>query len=835
MALAPAPPGAALPALELRLTALPRARSCPHIKLHFSSRAGSAAPVSCLLGASLVVLGRRGRRRALRLPRRVVTVDVSEELRASLQERTLDALDFDFVLGKLRDQCCTAEAIALCDDPANLLAESAEEARDLYRGVLELATLEDTDLVLDEELDIAKPLSLCAQGAILDPEGLIKVSAAVESLMKLSMGLQGARVRGLQIPWLTQRADRIELPDELLDLFLEAFDEEGELNLTKFPELAEELAKKQKLEETCAELIIKVLASGKYRNYCKEDGYQQFGSHYVLSVRPKNAKQVGPILTESRSGNLVYCEPYELVEPSDELKQCKKMIEMTTRRIYARMSAAISKAHDSFKECLYAAAEIDLARARLFLGEDMEGEVPEIGDEGVLVARHARNPCLLLREGLNVKGYRLELGSPGPQGLVLSGPNAGGKTVTLKTIGLLALLARCGIPVPAGESPRIDFFGVVLADLGDMQTIEDDLSTYSAHLVASRIMLEAAEATGRRALLLVDEAGTGTDPMQGAALARAVLETMLETGARIVSTTHCMQLKNWALEDPRLMTAAMEYKNGLPTFRLVQGAAGESHAIETARRLQLPSATVRRAELLLTEDQRSLLMLQRKAEELENDLRDQLQRAKKREAEAVEAAQLAQAQTRAVEEAEERLRFQEQDLDARRERLQAQLEAKHKARAEAHEFKLQEILRQVRTRIDAGEGAGLKLVGDQLGNLSLERDQAAVAAAQAAQLAAKKKAAMPGVLTDADQVQVGDWVTVLKRGPNYGQKGPVQQILETINGPQISVSVGSRMTNFAKSDLGKAQRPAPFGAKKKKKVRTGPSRDYSKVKYADGW
>eukprot|EP00438_Fugacium_kawagutii_P020216 Skav207633 [mRNA] locus=scaffold1878:377646:397516:- [translate_table: standard] len=136
---------------------------------------------------------------------------------------------------------------------------------------------------------------------------------------------------------------------------------------------------------------------------------------------------------------------------------------------------------------------------------------------------------------------------------------------------------------------------VVLADVGDMQTIVDDLSTYSAHLVASRIMLSAAEGVGPRALVMVDEAATGTDPQQGAALARAMLESFLEMGARVVTTTHSNQLKDWAFQDERTMTAAMEYKSGRPTYRLTTNAVGESHAIETAQRLGLPTTLVLRS------------------------------------------------------------------------------------------------------------------------------------------------------------------------------------------------------------------------------------------------
>lgn len=749
--------------------------------------------------------------------------DVDDELAQSLQLRTLESLDFGYVIGKLRGHCYTAAALAMTQDPSALLASSPEEVQELYAAVTEVATLEDADLTLDDPLNVQAAIDACSRGSVLDPPQLREVSLAIEALLKLRNGLERAVARGAQLPTLIGIVEQIELPDELLDGMLGAFDEEGELSEAKFPELANMRQRIRLLEEKCASKIESVLSSGKYASYLADDGYMQIGGHYVLSVRPQHIRKVGQVMDQSRSGQTSYVEPREVVGMSAELIELQKELKFSVRRILGQMCIAVARASPALKACLQAAGEIDLARARLFLGEDMEGEVPEVRNEGVIMARHARNPCLLLRGGTRVVGNRVELGS-WAQGIILSGPNAGGKTVVLKTIGLLALLVRCGIPVPAGESPRVDFFNVVLAEIGDMQTIVDDLSTYSAHLVASRIILASTEHSGARALVMIDEAGTGTDPMQGAALARAVLEALLNRGARVVATTHCMQLKNWALDDPRTEIAAMEYKQGRPTFKLVRNSVGESYAIETARRLELPASLVQRAEELLSEDHRSLLTLQRNAEELEKQLTFQVQKATEREAQAAVAERLAKERERAFAEKEKALADMERDLLARQERLRSQLEAEHRARVTSHERKLQEIM--VILKQETGEGKGrLKVVGDAIEEFQLVRDEAAYHAEQRARL-------VPHALNQADSVSPGDWVVVLARTPWYGFKGRVQQVLGGAGGTPVRVKL--KLEGFGdtldleKTELGKTSAPSrQTGLSKQDKK--SPARDYSKM------
>jgi DNA mismatch repair protein MutS2 len=224
-----------------------------------------------------------------------------------------------------------------------------------------------------------------------------------------------------------------------------------------------------------------------------------------------------------------------------------------------------------------------------------------VGSEGRIEARAARHPVLVLRQ-VPVVGNELAIGRDHVV-LVLSGPNAGGKTVALKTFGLLAELVRHGNFVPAAEGTRVDLFQDVVAVIGDQQTVEGDLSSFSAHLVALRALLDRAAPDQ---LVLLDEIASGTDPAQGSALAQAVLEHLAARGPRVVVTTHFAPLKGLSATKPEFAAAAVQYRNGRPTYRLVAGAAGESHALDIAARVGLPAALLDRATALLGDQELEL-------------------------------------------------------------------------------------------------------------------------------------------------------------------------------------------------------------------------------------
>mmetsp|Transcript_100958 Transcript_100958/g.324087 ORF Transcript_100958/g.324087 Transcript_100958/m.324087 type:complete len:870 (+) Transcript_100958:51-2660(+) len=782
------------------------------------------AAISGILGASLLCsaaslrAGTLGARQQRRLQRgrkvwKVAAAATDDEVDAqdaqlaeSLAQRTLEALDFDFVIQKLRGNCYTKMAQEMCGNYANLMANTAEEARELYREVQELTLLEDDDVSLAEPLDIVGPIEEAKRGAVLEQPQLAQVARAIELMLKMRTGLVNASERGVAIPHLLDISGEMDLPEEILDALLGSFDEAGELSDKKYPEIVLMRRRIEEIEREGLAKMREILSSGRYRKMMADDGYVQYGGTLTLAIKASEIGKVGGnVIDESRSGKMVYVEPPELAGNGAELKATQTELKFKIRRILGQMSLAITHAAEPMMVCLKACARIDLARARLFLGEDMEGDIPEVGEEGVIVARRARNPCLLLRRGNRVVGYRLELGT-WCQGLILSGPNAGGKTVVLKTLGLFALLARCGIPVPAGENARVDFFSIVLAEVGDMQTIVDDLSTYSAHLVAARIILRQTRDAGVGALVMMDEAGTGTDPQQGAAIARATMETLLDYGTRLVATTHSLALKNWGMEDARTDVSAMEYKEGKPTFRLVRNAIGESHAIETARRLRLPQALVDRAESLLGEDQRSLLALQRRAEDLERELVEKVRRAEEREVKAREVELKARTQSEECAAKQEHLSTVERGLVMRQERMHEQFEMETKALRQVQVAKLNKIVQELKSASN-GEQSCFKVVGDSIEDLKLEKDFDAVA-----KLKKKRESeALPGALSANEPLNMGEWVMVLASSPWYGFKGSVSRVIPGTGGQAARVSVSlqgaSRIEEFKQTELGKTISP----------------------------
>jgi len=304
----------------------------------------------------------------------------------------------------------------------------------------------------------------------------------------------------------------------------------------------------------------------------------------------------------SRSGKTVYVEPSEIVGPTNELRQVEHELEAEEARVWRLLTEEVWHNRRDLRTSVQAVARLDLCVARCMLGERMDGVIPSVEDEGIIELKNAKHPVLMLRKIEGVVGSDVSLGSDGNLGLVLTGPNSGGKTVILKLLGLLALMSRCGIPIPV-EHGRLDFFNPVLADIGDIQSVDSDLSTFSGHMLVCR---EVLAKSGKNALVLMDELGSGTDPNQGVAIAQALLEALLDTGCRVAITTHYMALKQLASSDDRFSVAGMQFVGGRPTYKLLPGVVGESYALAVAERLQLPHTVLDRANELLDSETRQM-------------------------------------------------------------------------------------------------------------------------------------------------------------------------------------------------------------------------------------
>lgn len=539
-----------------------------------------------------------------------------------LEQRTLEGLDWP-VLVQAWSQCARttlgAEAIASMRplrDPGGVRAA--------WDAVDELRTLEDSGVVVPvgDVQDIRSPLGRAERGQVLEGPALLQAGRTLRALVHLERVLHR---HAENAPVLATIASIIHIDAEVVDELNRAFDPTGQLSSTTFPRLGELRRGIQSLHEEIRHTLDRYVRGEELGDLLQDRYWTQRENRYVLPIKAHARRwDLGIVHGASGSGQTVFIEPHAVIQLNNRLRVAEAELTAEEHRILTALSARLGTVVGPAREALEAATLIDLAAAREGFARRLGAVRPHTGDTGTIRLKGARHPVLVLR-GVPVVANDLALDRSAPV-LVISGPNAGGKTVALKTIGLCVLLVQYGCFVPADEDSRVDLFDQVLASIGDQQTVEEDLSSFSGHLVNLREMLERAE---DRTLMLLDEIASGTDPAQGAALAQAVLEELADKGPRVVVTTHFARLKGLAAADPRFAVAAMQYAEGRPTYRVLLGATGESHAFSIAAEMGLPDRVLSRAASLLGEGDgeltRILEDLERERSELERR-RDELGR-----------------------------------------------------------------------------------------------------------------------------------------------------------------------------------------------------------------
>lgn len=580
--------------------------------------------------------------------------------------RTLEALDWALVIDALARHARTPRGAEAARKPD--FASSADEVIARYEAIAEIWAIEreGETIPVGGVTDVRPSLLAAARGEVLEARDILDVAGAMRALLALRTSVLSEQPAA---PRLLSLVAPIALDPALAERLERSFDAGGSLSDRAWPLLAEYRRKAEALRARILRTLEDLLRDGSFADNLQDRYVTEREGRYVLPVKASNRKGLGIVHGRSQSGETFYVEPAEVVELTNDLHEAEAEIARETRRILAELSRWVAEVAPSLDEGLDAALQVDLAVARAGLGRSLDAVLPRLGEEGVIRLRAARHPVLAIR-GVPVVPNDLALDSRRP-GLLLTGPNAGGKTVALKTLGLAALFARAGLPFPAGEDSRVDFCALVMADVGDTQTISDDISTFSGHLLALRGMLEQA---GPGALFLIDEVAAGTDPAQGAALARAVLEALVERGARVAVTTHFGELKALGISDPRFAVAAMRLQDGRPTYRIEPGVAGDSHAFAIAARLDLPALVLERARSLLGPASRALsdlleaLEAEREASRRRSEALDEAERdfaARKKAAEAREAAlekREREVRRRLTAEFQERLREREREI-----------------------------------------------------------------------------------------------------------------------------------------------------------------------------
>ena len=583
------------------------------------------------------------------------------------------ALELPAVLAALAGHCgfggSAARAFAL--EPAG----SAAEVERLQEETAEaLAVLDKLPgLACSGPEEIGPILERAKIGAVLDQAELLQLRGSISAFHRFGRALADC----VQAPGLARRAGRIDPLQPLAAAIDRVIDQHGRVRDQASEELARLRAEIRRRRADIEAGFGKLVARLGPQGVLTEAIFTVRGGRYVIPLRRESQRQVPGVVHDlSASGATAFVEPLEMVETNNQLRSLQSGARSEERRVLARLSEKVRDSADALTSNWQRASALDLILARGKLSLRQQAVRPTIANTNRFDLKAARHPLL----GDDAVPIDVHLGErSGFRALVITGSNAGGKTVALKTVGLLHLMAACGLQVPAARGSVVTVFDRVFADIGDQQSITQNLSTFSSHM---RSLADALRRAGPRSLVLADEIGAGTDPAEGAALAAAIIDELTGRGTAVVATTHFGDLKHFAISHPRSQTASVEFDPDtlLPKYRLHIGVAGASHALEIAQRSGIPSSVCDRARSGIASEQRDL-------EEILSDMRRQREESALARSEADAARREARSQLAGTErEIAERQRRFEDELSRQRaasRRLLREMEALARRQARA--------------------------------------------------------------------------------------------------------------------------------------------------------
>lgn len=605
-----------------------------------------------------------------------------------LLERSRQALEYGKVLELLAAKCHCADAEAKVR--ALLPCGDAEDAQ---------AALRDTEDACRLSLRFGSPsfyglknvdsaLERAKLGSSLGTRELLDIKDVLYSVRTLARYRDTAESVETALDPLFDRLTPNKYLEEKIG---NAIVSEDEISDNASEELAKLRRGIRRTEDKVRQVLEKMVRSQTVQKFLQDPIITIRSGRFVLPVRSECRSDVpGLVHDTSASGATLFVEPMGAVEANNELRVLQSKEEKEIERILAELSNETGGFAESIAQSVRAAVELDFVFAKAELSFSMKAGAPVLAAEGGIVLHKARHPLI---PASRVVPIDLELGG-GFDTLVVTGPNTGGKTVALKTLGLLTLMAMSGLMVPAADDSRLVFFRNVLADIGDEQSIEQSLSTFSAHMTN---IVEILSTCRENSLVLLDELGAGTDPVEGAALAVSILEHLRECGAKTAATTHYAELKAYAIETPRVENASCEFdlETLRPTYRLLIGVPGRSNAFAISARLGLSTPIIERAKSLISSEDLRFEEVVRSLDASRQGLERERAQAQALHAEAEESKRQADELLRTVE------REKEQEIERARQQARRLLESS-RAQAQALMDDL-DALRKMRDTEDASK------------------------------------------------------------------------------------------------------------------------------------
>ncbi|EEU29991.1 MutS2 family protein [Limosilactobacillus coleohominis 101-4-CHN] len=437
--------------------------------------------------------------------------------------------------------------------------------------------------------------------ASLNGTELAQIAKVLQTTLAMNNFFDRLRDDQIDLRRLYQVVEQLVTIPEVTKRLLKSVDEDGRVKdeaSSKLHGLRQLIA----TTETEIRQALEKYTRGREAKYLSDTIITMRNDRYVIPVEAHYRSRFGGVVhDQSASGQTLYIEPQNVVEINNRLRQAQIEERQEVRRVLAELSALIAPYRKEIANNERLLGHLDFVNAKARLATKMHATLPVINDDGLINLRQARHPLI---DPQRVVPNDIQLGDQ-YRTIVITGPNTGGKTITLKTLGLIQLMGQSGFFIPANEGSQITIFDNVFADIGDEQSLEQNLSTFSGHMENVKRILEQIT---ERSLVLLDELGAGTDPKEGAALAMAILNQIQQVGSEVVITTHYPELKVYGFERPQTINASMEFDVDTfqPTYRLMLGVPGQSNGIAIAQRLGLASTVINDAQSLVKDDSQKL-------------------------------------------------------------------------------------------------------------------------------------------------------------------------------------------------------------------------------------